>query len=77
VHLADVLEDRDHKAERGGRQRDRQQQRFGHPPGRGERRARAVTQHQRRQEAEYGEAEQAAAQLVHVDFQAGQEQQEH
>jgi hypothetical protein len=76
VHLAGVLEHRDDQAERGGRQRDRQQQRLGYPPGRRERRAGAVAQHQRGQVAHHGEAEQAAAQLVHVDLQAGQEQQE-
>ena len=63
-------------AERGGRQRDRDQQRLRHPAERLERRAGAVAQDQADQVAEHGEAEQTSAQAVHVDLQPGQEEQE-
>ena len=76
VDLAGVLEHRHDQAERGGGQRNRQQQRLRHPPERGEGRTGAVGQDQRHQVAEHGEAEQSSPQVVHVDLQPGQEEQE-
>ena len=46
------------------------------PAGRLEGRTGAVAQHEADQVPQHGETEQAAAQLVHVDLQAGQEEQE-
>ena len=75
VQAAGVLEDGDHQAEGGGRDRHREQQRVLDPAGSGQREAGAPPDQQGQREAGRRQGQQATTQRADIDLEPGKEQQ--